>query len=340
MNENTMELFTERRRNELSISEKFLWSSKVEIFFYKFYNTITLCPIVIVESAAGIKFQYNKTMNILSILMLIYACVHVGTLMAYPFFTNEMEALFSIWSIEINIILLFATTSSILIETRLTHIFLTDFLILKHKIEHDLRILCDPKQFEMEQYSSIKIYTRILLGYAIFSYIVFVLNIYRYGVVTVAFHCLLALPRIFCTFRSFQHQLFTGTLHVYIKLVRIKCEECIQNINQNESMARLQNCRHFTMNSTKMFNELLLSLRIFTTIHRMADLVNKLFGFSLLVLLVQDFLQLLTFIFWVYVKLYRRNLESIIGLWIWMYFMCIYLLNQAIVTYEVKNVFH
>lgn len=298
----------------LSISEKFLWSSKVEIFFHKFFNKITFCPIVIVHSEAGIKVKINKIMRVLAIIALIYACIHMGSLMVYPFFTHESEALLNTWSIEVNIIMIFSITLTILIETQMTHTYLTDFLLLKRKIEHDLRVLCDPRQFEIEQYASMKIYTRILFCFSTLTVIVYILNVYRYSVMLVIFTCCLAIPRIFGQMRSFQHQLFTRTLHVYIKLVRIKCEECIRHINQNEAMARVQNSRHFTMNNKQMFNELILSIRIFATIYQMAHLVNKIFGFSLLVLLLQDFVQLLTFVFWVYLKLYLHQLHDITGL--------------------------
>lgn len=299
-----MEFFTERKQ----------LSSKVEIFLYKFYNKITFCPIVISHGALGIKVKINQMMRVLAIFALIYACMHMSSLLVYPFFTSETEALLNTWSIEMNIIMIFSTTLTILIETQMTHTYLTDFLLLKQKIEHDLRILCDPKQFENEQYKSMKIYTRILFCFSIFTVIVFILNIYRYSMMMVIFTCCLGMARIFGQLRSFQHQLFTGTLHVYIKLVRIKCEECIRNINQNEAMARVQNSRHFTMNSNKIFNELILSIRIFANIYRMTHLVNKIFGFSLLVLLLQDFIQLLTFIFWVYLKLYLHQLNDITGL--------------------------
>lgn len=262
------------------------------------------------HNTAGIKVKINKMMRVLAILMIIYACVHMSCLMVYPFFTDEPEALLSLWSIEMNIVFIFATTLIILIETQITHIHLTEFLLLKQKIEHDLRILC-----ETEQYASMKMHTRIFVCFNIFTAIVDIMNLYRYSIETMIFLCCLTVPKIFCQLRSFQHQLFTGMLHVYIKLVRIKFEECIRNINQNEAMTRaLQNHRHFTMNSKKIFNELILSIRIFTTIHRMAHLVNKIFGWSLLVLLMQNFIQLLTFIFWVYLKLYRRDLADITGL--------------------------
>lgn len=306
-----MEFITERK--ESSTSENFLWSSKVEIFFHKFYNKITFCPIVIVRSEAGIKVKINKMMRVLAIIALIYACIHMGSLMVFPFFTDETDALLNTWSIEMNIIMIFSTTLTVLIETQMTHTYLTDFLLLKQKIEHDLRNLCDPKQFEVEQYTSMKIYTRILIFFCIFTMTVYILNIYRYSIIMVIFTCCLAMPRIFGQLRSFQHQLFTRTLYVYIKLVRIKCEECIRNINQNEAMARVQNSRHFTMNSRKVFNELILSIRIYATIYRMAHLVNRIFGFSLLVLLLQDFVQLLTFIFWVYLKLYLHQMNDITG---------------------------
>lgn len=308
-----MEFFTERRN--LSISEKYLWSSKVELFFYKIYNKITFSPIVFdVPSSGGIQLKINKMMRVFAIIALIYACVHMSALMVYPFFTDETEAFLNTWSIEMNLIPIFSTTLTILIETQVKHKYLSEFLLLKQKVEHDLRILCDPKQFELEQYTSMKIYTRILFWFSIFTVIVYIMNIHRYSIVMVVFTCCLAMPRIFGQLRSFQHQLFTRTLHVYIKLIRMKCQESIQMINQNEEMARVQNFRHFTMSSKMIFNDLILSIRISATVYRMAFMVNKMFGFSILVLFLQDFIQLLTFVFWVYLKLYMYQLNDITGL--------------------------
>lgn len=307
-----MEFFTERK--DMSISEKYSWSSKIELFFYKFYNKITLSPIVIGKrSSGGIKLKVSKVTRVLGILMLIYACVHMGCLMVYPFFTDETEAFLNIWSIEMNLIPIFSTTLTILIEAQIKHSYLTEFLLLKQKIERDLRILCDPKQFEFEQYTSMKMYTRILFCFSVFTVIVYIMNIYRYSVVMVLFTSCLAMPRMFGQLRSFQHQLFTRTLHVYLKLLRMKCQESIRMINQCEEMAREQNCRHFAMNSKMIFNELILSIRILATIYRMAFMVNKIFGFSILALFLQDFIQLLTFVFWVYLKLYLYQLNDITG---------------------------
>lgn len=307
-----MEFFTERK--DLSISEKYSWSSKVEMFFYTFYNKITLSPVVIgTRSSGGIELKISKVMRVFAMLAIIYACVHMVCLMVYPFFTDETEAFLNIWSIEMNIIPIFSTTLTILIESQIKHNYLTEFLLLKQKIERDLRILCDPKQFEFEQYTSMKIYTRILFCFSVFTVIVYIMNIYRFSIVMVIFTCCLAMPRIFGQMRSFQHQLFSRTLHVYIKLLRMKCQESIRTIKQSEELARERNCRHFTMNTKLIFNELILSIRILAAIYRMAFMVNKMFGFSILVLFLQDFIQLLTFVFWVYLKLYLYQLNDITG---------------------------
>lgn len=307
-----MEFFTERK--DLPISEKYQWSSKVEMCFYKFYNKITFSPVVFdVHDTEGIKLKLNKMKRVLAVIVFIYSSVHMVCLMVYPFYTDETDAFLNVWSIEMNIIPILSTTLTILIEAQTKHVYLSEFLLLKQKVEHDLRILCDANQFEMEQYASMKMYTRIVFGFSAFSVIVYILNIHRYSVVMVIFTCCLAIPRIFGQLRSFQHQLFTRTLHIYIKLIRMKCQELIGMMNQNEEVARAQNCRHFTMNSKLIFNELISSIRILSTIYRMAIMVNKMFGFSILVLFLQDFIQLMTFIFWVYLKLYLYQLNDITG---------------------------
>lgn len=307
-----MEFLTDRKH--LSISEKYFWSSNVEQYFHKLFNKITLCPIVADECTVGVKFKVKEVVKSLSILAIIYTCIHTVCLMVYPFFASETESFLNIWSIEMNIIMTFATTLTILIETQMTHGYLIDFLLLKQKIEHDLRILCASKEFEVQQYTAMKIYTRILIGFTIFSVLVFIMNAYRYSIEMLIYTFCLVVLKIVGQCRLFQHQLFTGTLHLYIKLIRIKYEQCVGNINQHEAMARLQNCRHFTMNSRKIFNELILSIRVFATIYRMANLVNKIFGVSILVLLLQEFVQLLTLTFWVYLKLYHHDFDGITGL--------------------------
>lgn len=307
-----MEFITERKN--LSMSEKYSWSSKVEIFLYKFFNKITLSPILIGKhSAGGIELKISKVMRIIGVFAFIFACVYMSTLMVYPFYTDESDEFLNVWSLEMNIVPIFSTTLTILVESQIKHSYLTKFLLLKQKIERDLRILCDPAQFEFEQYTSMKVFTRILFSFSIFTVIVYILNVNRYSIYMVLFTCCLAVPRIFGQMRSFQHQLFTRTLHVYIKLLRMKCQESIRKINQCEESAREQNCRHFTMDSKMIFNDLILSIRTFATIYRMAYMVNRMFGFSILALFLQDFIQLLTFVFWVYLKLYLYQLNDITG---------------------------
>lgn len=307
-----MKILTKRKPQ--STSEKFAWSRRVETMFYKFFRIITVGPISFQQSSSGIRVKFEKKSRILVIIVIIFVFFYFLMMICLRIWVYPRISVLNVWSVVTNISLTFLTTLIILIETQFTAAYLTEMLFLKQKTENDLRTLCNNEQFEHEKYSSVNIYMRMLAYFLMLAFLVDILS--GYGLDNLSqFYCRwLFFPRIFNRFRSFQHRLITGTLYSYIKLVRIKVEECINNIERNESAARQQKLPYFTMDSKRIFNDLNLSMRIFTSISRMTYLVNNTFRVSLFMVFFQDFMQLLTHTFWIYSKLFRQDLDGIFGI--------------------------
>lgn len=296
-----------------SVSEHFLWSTKMENYLYKFYKIIMCCPVSIVYTSTGLKVEFQKSTRLWGFVVIVFVFIYISVLfisrLILPFTLHVLSA----YSASMNIMLIFTMCLTSLTESQFLFQFFIDFLYLKQKTERDMLMLCR-ELFEREKFLYIKNYVRLLLAVQIFPIFVETVimlrsdNLYRF------YSSWLILPRLFIRFRCLQHRLYTGTLHTYIKLIRLKIEECIGTIDKNEFMARQQNRHEFTMNSRRLFNDLNLSMRLFTSVYRMTYLVNKMFGWSLLVLFFEIFIHLITNLFWIYSKLIRQDFYTIPGL--------------------------
>lgn len=298
----------------LSISAKFLWSTRIEKFLHKFYKTITVCPISIIQSSGDIKLKFEKSIRIYSIIVIVFVLIYLSLMIILRIIFFEPLTTLKVYTVTMNIGPIFLTCFIILIETQFTHRYFTDFMFLKQKTENELITLCCYETFECEKYSFIKKHWRKLLAIQILAISLEVLIISQRGPFWRFWSGWLIMPRVFSRFRCFQHQLYTETLHLYIKLIRMKVEKCIAIIDNNEFLARQQNRQQFTMNSKQMFKDLTSSMRIFTSIYRMTYSVNRMFGFSLLIFFFEGFVQLVSNLFWIYLKLLYQDLGNISGL--------------------------
>lgn len=296
-----------------SISGKFLWATKIENSLYKFYKIITCCPISIVHTSTGMNVKFEKSTRLWGLFAMFIVFIYISLLFTSRILLSDTLHILSVYSATLNIMLIFAMCLVSLIESQFLYKFFIDFLYLKQKSERELLILCR-NLFEKEKFLFIKRYWRMMLTVQIFMMFVEIVIVIR-GDNLYRFYCSwLFLPRQFIRFRCLQHTLYTGTLHTYIKLIRLKIEECIGIIDKNEFMARQQNRHEFTMNSRKIFNDLNQSMRLFNSIYRMTYLVNKMFGWSLLVLTFEIFTSLMINLFWIYLKLTRQEFYTIPGL--------------------------
>lgn len=299
--------------NQSTTLDKCVWSTKFETFLYKFFGYITACPVSILQSSYGLKIKVKnsilKWMNITIVLLFCYIFVMESMRFAlFPKYTT-----FDILSEITNVTLPYFTSLVILIETHFTLVHFQELLFLKQKTEENLQKLCNREQFECEKYSSIKLYMIILFGYHIFTLILEAIT-EPISVNLALFYSLwLLLPRTLNRCRYFQHCLFTSTLHLYIKLLRNKIEECTNNIEQNETADSQDDLQQFVLESKRISSDLNLAMEIFSSVSRMAYSVNKTFGTSLFLLFVQDLIMFLSHIVWMLNSINLNKNEDALG---------------------------
>lgn len=307
-----MTIFTSQK----PISKNFQWATKIESFLYTFFRLITICPVYIAQNTDRLETKFKKSTRFFALLGIVVIFLYVAGIVILRIFVLNSKSELSIWNEVTNICGITITCLVILIETQFTYEHFADFLYLKEKTENDLLTLCYREVFENEKYLYIRCYWRILITFQLIAWTTEVINILDIQRDPLwRFYCFsLIIPIMITRFRCFQHRLYTSTLNFYIKMIRLKIEDSINDIDNNEALARQQRCQQFNMNSRKIFIDLNLSMHIFTSIFRMTYLVNKMFEFSLLMNIFENFIQLLSNLFWIYTKLYHENTENISGL--------------------------
>lgn len=298
------------------ISKNFQWATKMEYFFYAFFRLITLCPINIIQNSNRLKIKFSNSSRLFALFGIFTIFLYVSGVVILRIFVLNSESELTIWNEATNICGIIFTCLVILIETQFTYKYFANFLHLKQKTENDLLTLCYRELFENEKYVYVKNYWRILIIFHLIAWTteaISIINIQK-DPLWRFYCCALLLPTLITRFRYFQHRLYTSTLHFYIKMIRLKIENSINDIDNNETLARQQHRQQFTMNSRKIFVDLKLSMDIFTSIFRMSYLVNKMFGLSMLMNIFENFIQLLSNLFWIYSKLYYEDSENVSGL--------------------------
>lgn len=300
---------------ETVASKQFLWAKKVEKNLFSFFRIITVCPIRVVDNPSGIKVKFKKSIRLWAFIVIILTLLYVLITIILRVFLINVPSSLNIWNESANVFGIIITCLVILIETQFTYQHFADFLFLKQKTENELQTLCHHNRFAAEKFWFVRRYWITLIIFQGITLSVEISNIFRIkDDVLWRFHCgWLIVPITIIRLRCFQHRLYTGTLQLYVKLVRIKIEDCINEININESLARQQKRNSFTMNSKIILSDLNLSMCVFTSIYRMTHLVNKMFGFSLLMNIFEDFIQLLSNLFWIYSKLFYQDLDNLSG---------------------------
>lgn len=301
-----------------SVFRNFQWATKIENLLYKFFNFITICPIDFTQHSDRnrMKTNFKSSSRFFAILGIIAIFLYVSAILMVRIFIFQSDSELSIWNEVTNLCGITFTCLIILIETQLTHRHFANFLHLKQKTENDLLELCYRERFQREKYLYVRNYWRLLLAFQLIAWTTEAVNIIdmKKDRVLRFYCCSVIIPIMIMRFRCFQHRLYTSTMHFYIKMIRLKIEDSINDIENKESLARQQNRKQFTMNSQQIFNDLNLSMKIFTSLFRMTCLVNKMFGFSLLMNIFEGFIQLLSNLFWIYSKLYHEDTRNVSGL--------------------------
>lgn len=294
----------------ISYTSALQWAMKKELALLQFHNTITIGPTPI-PFGSTIKPKVSSRFWAVFFIVLIMIYL-IGVICIRLLFVN-LQSQLCVWS-EIGCTIV--TCVIIIIETQCCYEYFVQFLVLKQQIENDLTKLCYREMYEQEKYLSIRNHLRLFVTFFVFAWTIDILNIFRMDndpTNRFSASCLL-IPITYTRIRCFQHHLYTSMLNLYIKLIRLKIESIIIEIDYNESLAKQRNQHHFTMNSQKILFELNLIMRIFTTIFEMTSLINKMFRYSMLIIICQTFIEMLANLFAIYYKIYQLSYYHLAGL--------------------------
>lgn len=297
-----------------TILEKCVISTKIEIFLFKFFRNITACPIIIPQIPSGFKVKVKGSARkwLIFTLIVFFCYIFLMQLSRYIFLPKIGK--FGVLSEVFIIGLPFFIFLVILLETQFTLSHFTELLYLKQKTETNLRKLCGREKYEREKYSHLKDYMIILFCYFVFVLILRVITKPSYNKMTLFYSYWTFLPIIFNRFRYFQHQLFTNIIHSYIKLIRMQVENCVKNCKHKEGVDNQDDLQQFVIESKRISNELKSSMQILASVSRMVYLVNRIFGFSLCLLFLQDSVVFLCYLYWISFNLYNHRIAGTPGI--------------------------
>lgn len=293
------------------------WTSKTEYFIQKFFLIITACPVRINKNPAHLKVEFVKSIRYYSFIIILLIIVYLLTIIILRVFCLHPSSDLGVWNESSNLTFVLSTCLVIFIETQFTFKPFMRFLLIKQDTERDLLMLCSDQKFDNEKYQLVKEYWKLLITFQAFSLILDLWNLFRIrnDILWFFYCCCLMLPTMFTRLRCFQHRFYTSTIHFYVKLVRIKMQQYVLEMEFKERLAKEQGQKEFSINGVRFLKDLYLSKRIFTSAFQMAYLVNKMFGFSLLMNVIENFVQLLCNLFWIYSKLHRQELDHLPGEW-------------------------
>lgn len=287
----------------------------MEYFLLQLYQRITACPIEIHRKENRIYGKLKKIYRLWALLVTVSLCSYgLGFFLIRSYLVNLTSSL-SIWNEATNFFGVMLTCVSVFIETQLTHKRYLKFLYLKQKTDDQLQILCRRKLFEDEKYNFIHKYWHTFLIFLVVSCVleIFIIIRVHHDKLWMLFWSCLMVPLMFTRLRCLQHPFYTGTLHLYVRLIRLQIDGNIEEIEYHQAMCRKLKQKEFILNSEKIFNDLCLAKRIYSSIHEMSLHINKMFAISLLINLIENFVQLLSNLFWIYSKLHHQDLDNLLG---------------------------
>lgn len=291
------------------------WTTNIEYFIQKFYLIITACPVTFRRNATNTRSsaKYTKSIRFVFFLIVPAILIYLFSIILLRIFWLHPNSALGFWNESSNLCFVMSTCLVIFIETQFTYQQFVRFLLIKQNAENDLLALCSRDSFDGEKYSFINQYWKLLIAFQIFAWILEIFNIFRIrdDPLWMFYCCCLILPMIFTRFRCLQHRFYTGTVNFYVKMIRIKMQQYLIEVEQKKLLAREQNQHQFTFDSVRFFHDICLSKRIFTSAFQMTYLVNKMFGLSLLMNVIENFVQLLSNLFWIYSKLHHQELEHL-----------------------------
>lgn len=292
-----------------------LWATNVEYFLLKLFQLLTACPIQIRRKKNRFYGKFTKIMRYWATFIIILICVYGLIFFTIRTCCIKLKSRLNIWGEATNFAGILLTCIAVLIETQLTHHRFSMFLTGKQKTEDQLQTLCQSELFDCEKSNFLHSYYKLFVSFLAMTLmfdIIYMICI-RDDNDRMFYCCWVMLPLLFTRLRCLQHRFYTSTLTFYVKFIRMHIERNIDEIEFNQLICRQQNLKSFPLNSQKLYNELCSAKTIYSTVYQMSFHVNKMFGISLLINIIENFVQLLSQLCWMYSRLHQRDFENLYG---------------------------
>lgn len=296
-----------------SIASKKRWAKTAEYYILKFFLIITACPVKVYRKSIQLdSLKLSNPIRLTSFAIISLTIVYFLMIVLVKIFYFNTLNNFGVW---IYLFLVSSTCLVILIESQFTYRYFMRFTMIKQNIEENLVKLCSDELFSVQKFAFVEEYTKLLIFLQFFSWSLNLWTLFRIrNNSNWFFSCFcIMFPTMYTRLRCLQHRFYTSMVFAYVKMIRTKIQDYIFDLESKELVARQQGKYQFNINSLKIMQDLNLSKRIFTSVFQMTYLINKTFGFSLLMNIFENFVHLLSHLFWIYFKLHREDLDYLLG---------------------------
>jgi hypothetical protein len=282
--------------------------SKIISFFYKYNQLCGMCPISLSLSQKEKNQSKNVMLGIWSIVniagvVLLFAMVLVN--FSY-FFTENQHPTIGSFNDILKFLTIFLTHIVILNECLVTR---ENYVEIEEKIQDTNQMLAgigiDLK--ELQQSFCERFAKKFLLCFVIswaveVKIIVGSLNNVQWTKIWFVTIISLMITRS----RHLQHTFYIDNLAYRTKVIKKHLKQIVQ-----KSMVQdyFQSAHHMD----QVFGELKLTKNIYNNLWETAELINRSFGYSQLMNLMQNFIQLTCDLYWIYSVLYKNNFINVWG---------------------------
>lgn len=186
---------------------------------------------------------------------------------------------------------------------------------VKCRIERELRKMCGSRLYDAKKMDFLEKYWKLFVRFQVvvgLLEIFIILAVYNFQLWIL--YCIAhAIPITYLRLRFFQHYFHVLSVQFYLQLIYEHVERYIHAFDHLEEMVELRNSSFIEFDTRTMIYELDLIKDLYNVINEMANLVNGLFNFSMLSILIVNFLLFSTNLLWMCVVLSDQNLYSTIG---------------------------
>lgn len=304
------ELLPVKMPMKLQRFNKSQWSLNFELFILNLFQATTANTLRLKFRNSSIFIdKFNRTKKRPYILISIVLCLFTSI------FSLQLYHIQFKWNDLVNFGGLMCACVVIVVEANRKNGAFIRFICVKRRIEQELRKIYGPKLYDAKKGVFLDKYWKMFVRYQIvLGFLEIFIMIFVYDLPVWILYCLgHALPMSFLRLRFFQHYFHVLTIHFYIQLIHEHVERYILAFDHLEELVEQQNGSFIEFDTQTMVFELRLIKHLFSLINDMANLINELFSFSMLSILMVNFLLFFINLLWMYVELNDRYLYCAIG---------------------------